>query len=93
MLVNQQRNSMAWVLVWPNCTHVGVALIALFKDLQWKCKCKRHSNVSKPTPFLDGVGVGLAKCHTCGCGFDCSVHDGMDDIPNTRVQSSLHLLS
>ena len=46
---------------------------------------QHHANVSKQTMLLDGVNVGPSKWRVCGCGFNRSVHDGMNDISNIKV--------
>ena len=46
---------------------------------------QRHAYVSKQTSLLDGVDVGPPKCRVCGCGLNRSVHEGMDDISNVKI--------
>ena len=36
---------------------------------------QRHTNVSKQTMLLDGIGVGPPKLHLCGGGLNRSVHE------------------
>ena len=48
-------------------------------------RAQRHANVSKQTTLLDGVDVGPPELRGCGCGFNRSVHEGMNDISNVKV--------
>ena len=50
-----------------------------------RIRVQHHANISKQTILLDGVHVGLTKCHVCGRGLNHYVHEGMKDISNVKV--------
>ena len=48
-------------------------------------RVQRHANVSKQATLLDGHDVSPLKWRVCGCGFNRSVHEGMNDISNVKI--------
>ena len=43
------------------------------------------ANVSKQKTLLNGFNVGPPNWRLCRLGFNHTVHEGMDDIPNVKV--------